>query len=116
MLLADAKFPILGVDFLWHHNIHVDPIANKLLSVAATAHSPPAHVADVSTSSATMGTHQTAPAVWEVLCNELGIPHCFTTAYHPQRNGMIEQAHWQLKDSLRSRLAGVNRPQHLPEC
>ncbi len=49
LLLADAKFPILGVDFLWHYYLLVDLIANKLLSVVATSHSPPAHVAVVST-------------------------------------------------------------------
>jgi hypothetical protein len=72
LLLADVQFPILGVDFLWHYNLIVDPIANKLLSVAATAHSPPAHVAVVSTSSATMGTHHTIP-LWS--CSHSG-PTC----------------------------------------
>jgi hypothetical protein len=33
---------------------------------------------------------------------------------HPQSNGMTERAHRQLTDSLRSRLAGVHWPQHLP--
>jgi hypothetical protein len=62
LLLADVKFPILCVDFLRHYNLLVDPTANKLLLVAATAHSPPAHVAVVSPSSATMGTpHTTSP-------------------------------------------------------
>jgi hypothetical protein len=63
LLLADVKLPILGVDFLWHYNLLVVPTANKLLSVAATAHSPPAHVAVVSTPSATMGTHHTTSLV-----------------------------------------------------
>ncbi len=43
-----------------------------------------------------------------------GISHSFTTAYYSQSNGMIERAHRQLKDSLRTRLAGVHWPQHLP--
>jgi transposase InsO family protein len=57
---------------------------------------------------------QFASAVWQILCNKLGIQQIFTTAYHPQSNGMIERAHRQIKDSLRSRLAGNQWPEHLP--
>jgi transposase InsO family protein len=57
---------------------------------------------------------QFASAVWQVLCGRLGIQQIFTTAYHPQSNGMIERAHRQLKDSLRSRLASPQWPEHLP--
>jgi hypothetical protein len=53
-------------------------------------------------------------AIWEVLCRRLGIHHVTTTAYHPQSNGMIERAHRQIKDALRSRAAGDNWPAHLP--
>jgi hypothetical protein len=59
------------------------------------------------------GAQYTA-AVWSALCLKLGISHQMTTAYHPQSNGMVERAHRQLKDALRSRLAGVQWPQHLP--
>jgi len=57
---------------------------------------------------------QFTAAVWSALCLKLGISHQMTTAYHPQSNGMVERAHRQLKDALRSRLAGVMWPQHLP--
>ena len=57
---------------------------------------------------------QFTAAVWSALCLKLGISHQMTTAYHPQSNGMVERAHRQLKDALRSRLAGVLWPQHLP--
>jgi Integrase core domain len=57
---------------------------------------------------------QFCSASWKVLCSTLKIQHITTTAFHPQANGMIERAHRQLKDALRSRLAGVEWPQHLP--
>jgi hypothetical protein len=37
-----------------------------------------------------------------------------TTAYHPASNGLVERAHRQQKDSLRTRLAGNGWPAHLP--
>ena len=52
--------------------------------------------------------------VWKILCTRLNIKHVQTTAYHPQSNGMIERFHRQLKDALRSRLAGVDWVAHLP--
>ena len=48
------------------------------------------------------------------LCTLAGIKSSTTTACHPQSNGMAEQAHCQLKDSLRSRLAAEDWPFHLP--
>jgi transposase InsO family protein len=57
---------------------------------------------------------QFASAAWQVLCSKLGIQQIFTTAYHPQANGIIECAHRQLKDTLRSRLAGARWSEHLP--
>jgi transposase InsO family protein len=44
--------------------------------------------------------------VWSLLCDTLGVSHSMTTSYHPQSNGMIERSHRQIKDSLRSRVAG----------
>lgn len=52
--------------------------------------------------------------VWALLMNRLGIRHNLTTAYHPQANGMVERSHRQLKDALRSRLAGPEWCSHLP--
>jgi transposase InsO family protein len=57
--------------------------------------------------------HQFSSAVWDALCSRLGIQHITTMACRPQANGMIERAHRQLKDALRSRLAGAKWPQHL---
>ncbi len=37
LLLAAVKFPILGVDFLRHHRLLVDPAANCLVSAASAA-------------------------------------------------------------------------------
>ncbi len=52
--------------------------------------------------------------VWSLLCDTLGVSHSMTTSYHPQSNGMIERSHRQIKDSLRSRVAGQEWQQHLP--
>jgi transposase InsO family protein len=53
--------------------------------------------------------------VWAAgLCQRLGTDHITTMAYHPQSNSMVERAHRQLKDALRSRLAGERWPEHLP--
>jgi hypothetical protein len=57
---------------------------------------------------------QFSSAKWASMCSKLGICHIFTTAYHPQSNGMIERSHRQLKNSLRSRLAADDWPSHLP--
>jgi transposase InsO family protein len=45
-------------------------------------------------------------AIWDALCEQLGIQHQPTTAFHPQANGMVERCHRRLKDALRARLAG----------
>jgi transposase InsO family protein len=57
---------------------------------------------------------QFTSAVWQRMCDKLGIEHITTTAYHPQSNGMIERAHRQIKDALRARLAGTQWFDHLP--
>jgi transposase InsO family protein len=57
---------------------------------------------------------QFIPAIWDSLCQHLGIQHQPTTAFHPQVNGMVERCHRRLKDALRARLAGPDQPLHLP--
>jgi hypothetical protein len=52
--------------------------------------------------------------VWTILCRKLGIQHTTTTAYHPQSNGLVERAHSQLKEGLKTRLAIHEWPAHLP--
>jgi len=57
---------------------------------------------------------QFSSEIWGVLMSKLQIRHHLTTAYHPQANGLVERAHRQLKDALRSRLAGQDWLNHLP--
>jgi hypothetical protein len=57
---------------------------------------------------------QFTSAIWEALCQRLGIHHVATTAFYPQSYSMIEWAHRQLKDTLRSRLACDKWVSHLP--
>jgi len=57
---------------------------------------------------------QFTSSLWAHVCQQLGIQHSLTTAYHPQSNGMVERCHRQIKDSLRARLAGARWPEHLP--
>lgn len=57
---------------------------------------------------------QFSSVIWQLMCERLGISHNMTTAYHPQSNGMIERAHRQLKNSLRSRMATGDWSDHLP--
>ena len=52
--------------------------------------------------------------LWTLTCQQLGVEHITTTAYHPQSNGMVERSHRQLKDALRACLAGPTWPDHLP--
>jgi transposase InsO family protein len=52
--------------------------------------------------------------VWTILCRQLGIQHTTTTAYHLQSNGLVERAHRQLKEGLKTRLASHAWPAHLP--
>jgi len=57
---------------------------------------------------------QFTSSVWAALCGRHGIKKIFTTAYHPQSNGMVERLHRQLKEALRSRQAAADWPSHLP--
>jgi hypothetical protein len=57
---------------------------------------------------------QFTSAIWDTLCQQLGIQHQPTTAFHPQANGMVERCHRRLNDALRARLAGPDWPLHLP--
>ena len=43
-----------------------------------------------------------ATARWRQWCQENGVEHIKTTAYHPQANGMVESLHRQIKDALRA--------------
>jgi hypothetical protein len=57
---------------------------------------------------------QFTSAIWDALCSKLGVKHTTTAAYHPQSNGLVERAQRQLKEALKSRLAGAAWPDHLP--
>ncbi len=52
--------------------------------------------------------------VWRALCERLGITHHTTIAYYQASNGMVEQAHCQVKEALRARPAQNDWPAHLP--
>ncbi len=60
-----------------------------------------------------MGTQFTS-AIWDALCSKLGGKHTTTAAYNTERNGLVERAHRQLKEALKSRIAGAAWPDHLP--
>jgi hypothetical protein len=57
---------------------------------------------------------QFCSSIWDALSCQLGIKMRFTTAYHPQSNGLVKSFHRWLKEALRARLAGADWPQHLP--
>jgi transposase InsO family protein len=57
---------------------------------------------------------QFCSSIWDALSRQLGIKMRFTTAYHPQSNGLVERFHRRLKEALRERLADTDWPQHLP--
>jgi hypothetical protein len=57
---------------------------------------------------------QFCSSVWDALSRQLGMKMRFTTAYHPQSNGLVERFHRRLKEALRAQLAGTDWPQHLP--
>jgi len=51
---------------------------------------------------------------WTTWCEEMGVTHKKTTAFHPQSNGMVERIHRQIKDGLRAREAKTEWDDHLP--
>ena len=57
---------------------------------------------------------QFTSSLWKTLCSEMGINVIFTTAFHPQANGMCERMHRRLKDALRARAASTTWPTELP--
>ena len=57
---------------------------------------------------------QFTSTIWKDLSAFLGIRPVWTTAYHPQANGLVERFHRQLKNSLRARLAVDDWLAHLP--
>jgi transposase InsO family protein len=57
---------------------------------------------------------QFALAVGSCLFHVLGFKHVFTTAYHPQANGMVERLHRQMKEALRARQCAAAWADHLP--
>ena len=57
---------------------------------------------------------QFTSSIWAATCQQLGVKHITTTAYHPQSKGMVERVHQHLKEGLKARGAQADRPQHLP--
>jgi len=51
---------------------------------------------------------------WSSWCEELGVSHTKTTAFHPQSNGLVERLHRQIKEGLRARSAANQWDDHLP--
>jgi transposase InsO family protein len=57
---------------------------------------------------------QFTSSIWAATCQQLGVKHITTMAYHPQSKGMVERVHQHLKEGLKARGAQADRPQHLP--
>ena len=53
-------------------------------------------------------------ALFQDFCNDFGIQHRLTTAYHPQSNGLVERLHRTLKQALRSLSDTDTWATHLP--
>ena len=52
--------------------------------------------------------------LWTALAQLLGIKLHYTTAYHPQANGLVERFHRHMKSALRARLNGPDWVDELP--
>ena len=57
--------------------------------------------------------NQFTSSLWAALCSLLGIQHVQTTAYHPERNSLVEHFHHHLKDALRACCTGPDWFDHL---
>jgi cleavage and polyadenylation specificity factor subunit 1 len=57
---------------------------------------------------------QFSSALWAALMKKLGIKHKLCSAFHPQRNGLIERFHGRLKEALKARAAAADWPSHIP--
>ena len=57
---------------------------------------------------------QFTSTLWQDLCKAFGSTLHFTTAYHPQSNGMVERFHRSLKNALKCRMQGPNWASELP--
>ena len=55
---------------------------------------------------------QFTSSIWAATCQQLGVKHITTTAFHPQSNGMVERVHRHLKEGLKARGAQADWPQH----
>lgn len=57
---------------------------------------------------------QFTSGLWSSMAHLLGVTLHFTTAYHPQANGMVERFHRRLKTALRARLSRPDWMDELP--
>ena len=53
-------------------------------------------------------------SLWSEIAARLGVKFHYTSAYHPQANGMIDRFHRTLKTALKARLTGPNWLELLP--
>ena len=57
---------------------------------------------------------QFTSSTWADWCQQHGVHHITTTAYHPQSNGMVERLHRQMKEALKARGGARAWSEHLP--
>jgi len=58
---------------------------------------------------------QFTSSIWAATCQQLGVKHVTTTAYHPQSNGMVERVHRHLPKHWRRsqrRYGAACHPEH----
>lgn len=88
-------------------NMAAETVLEAFISTWVARFGVPAHV------TSDRGTQFTS-STWRAWCEQQGIRHHTTTAFHPQANGMVERFHRQLKDALRARGASTTWADHLP--